>query len=287
MWEAVALSLNIEPDKIKADGDAWMGANHPFDEGDEFSDRLAVLLANTSNKAYFPSPCVLSMEAPYKCGIKLAEFSAWAKSVARWDIPPELAELASPIDALLTGHGKRWNIRVLTQEAAEDWLRKPCWSMSEALFLLNGIEVEGYNTCDSPPNVASGKDADWLRRAQTSQQLIPVGHDKNGEAAFSPRDVIQVAETGNIGCWRIWKSLLGLPEYAVSQDESKEQRQARRYQMCVDAQLNMPDNDYATLPRGIGKLAEREGISRQAFSEDVKAHIARMSERKKQLSNGR
>ena len=61
--------------------------------------------------------------------------------------------------------------------------------------------------------------------------------------------------------------------------ESQEQRQERRYKMCIDAGLKMPDNDYATLPRGIGDLATREGIKRQSFSEDVKAHIRRLNGR--------
>lgn len=63
---------------------------------------------------------------------------------------------------------------------------------------------------------------------------------------------------------------------AVEEIETKEQRQARRYEMCLDAGLVMPDNDYAGLPRGISKLAAREGITRQAFTEDVKAHIRRI-----------
>lgn len=57
--------------------------------------------------------------------------------------------------------------------------------------------------------------------------------------------------------------------------ETQDARQARRYQMCLDAGLSMPDNDYATMPRGIGAVAKKEGITRQAFVEDVKAHINR------------
>ncbi len=61
--------------------------------------------------------------------------------------------------------------------------------------------------------------------------------------------------------------------------ETPEQRQERRYQMCIDAGLKMPDNDYATLPRGVGELAKREGITRPAFTEDVKKHINRLNRR--------
>lgn len=61
-----------------------------------------------------------------------------------------------------------------------------------------------------------------------------------------------------------------------AREKKPEDRQARRYQMCVDAGLKMPVDDYAPLPRGIGKLADQEGIARQSFSEDVKAHIRRL-----------
>ena len=57
--------------------------------------------------------------------------------------------------------------------------------------------------------------------------------------------------------------------------ESQIARQSRRYQMGIDADLKMPTDDYAPMPRGIGKLAEMEKITRQSFTEDVKAHIRR------------
>ena len=61
--------------------------------------------------------------------------------------------------------------------------------------------------------------------------------------------------------------------------ESQEQRQARRYQACIAAGLTMPTDDYSHLPRGVGRLAKAEGITRQAFAEDVKAHIRRLNGR--------
>ncbi|WAL82780.1 hypothetical protein OYT13_24105 [Pandoraea sp. XJJ-1] len=95
-WEAVALSLNIEPERINTDRYAWMGAAHPFDEGEEFNDRLAVLLANFTNRAFFPTPCVISMQAPYKCGVRLCEFVQFAISHANWHLPAKLID-SNPI----------------------------------------------------------------------------------------------------------------------------------------------------------------------------------------------
>lgn len=47
---------------------------------------------------------------------------------------------------------------------------------------------------------------------------------------------------------------------------------ARRYQMCIDEGLVISPNTYANLPRGVGKLAKREGISQPAFSKSVRIH---------------
>ena len=58
-------------------------------------------------------------------------------------------------------------------------------------------------------------------------------------------------------------------------DEMPHEKNRRRWQMCIDAGLTMPDTDYKPLPKGIGLLAKKEGISQQAFSKSVKAHLAR------------
>ena len=57
--------------------------------------------------------------------------------------------------------------------------------------------------------------------------------------------------------------------------EMSHEKNKGRWQMCVDAGLEMPASDYEHLPRGIGVLAKKEGISQQAFSKSVKMHIAR------------
>ncbi len=55
--------------------------------------------------------------------------------------------------------------------------------------------------------------------------------------------------------------------------ETQQQRRARRYQLCLEAGLPMPRTDYSPMPRGIGAIAQKEGITRQALVEDMKAHI--------------
>jgi hypothetical protein len=55
-----------------------------------------------------------------------------------------------------------------------------------------------------------------------------------------------------------------------------EQRQARRWQMCLDAGLSMPQDTYAQLPRGINEIAKAERITRQALAQDLNAHRERL-----------
>ena len=91
-WEAVALSLNIEPTKTKTESDGWMGSDHPFVEGEEFDDRLQILRAN-HNRKNFPTPCTLNLSCWHLFGVRVDEFATWAHSIG-WAIPSELADLA-------------------------------------------------------------------------------------------------------------------------------------------------------------------------------------------------
>lgn len=77
---------------------------------------------------------------------------------------------------------------------------------------------------------------------------------------------------------REWFATVGVQVESEPLDMSgAERRQAARYQACVSAGLVMPDNDYAHLPAGIGTVAKRLGITRQALAKDLKAHINRLA----------
>lgn len=58
--------------------------------------------------------------------------------------------------------------------------------------------------------------------------------------------------------------------------ENAEQRQARRWQLCIDKGLTMPTDTYAQLPRGIKEIAKAENITRQALAQDLNAHRERL-----------
>ena len=81
-----------------------------------------------------------------------------------------------------------------------------------------------------------------------------------------------------------WRSATVTPETPAPEvenpvtNETAEQRQQRRYEVCIKAGLPIQsDNTYARLPRGIGALARAEVISTTAFSKDVKLHIERIA----------
>ena len=98
VWQACALSLNLEPDKMKADF-SWMAGpgsrliftdtSFPTKEiKEEFDRRSRLLLANLSDRNHF-SPATLNMSNPGNNGVKLLEAAAWLRSIGR-EIPPEL-----------------------------------------------------------------------------------------------------------------------------------------------------------------------------------------------------
>jgi hypothetical protein len=69
---------------------------------------------------------------------------------------------------------------------------------------------------------------------------------------------------------------------APSHCESKTERQDRRLQACEAAGLVMPPSPVGRMPNGIGELADAEGVSRQAFTADVKAALERKATAKRE-----
>jgi hypothetical protein len=86
LWEAVALSLNVEPRKVRHSPHSWMCDSHLFEEGQEFEDRL--FLAERSFRRTLDADTETNLPA----------FIAWAGSKG-WELPSELVTLAKPDDA--------------------------------------------------------------------------------------------------------------------------------------------------------------------------------------------
>jgi hypothetical protein len=102
LYEAVALSLNIDPEQIRRNPRAWMGGKR-FAEDQEFLDRLFVANRNIDNLGprnymgvrYYEEDPVVNLQA----------FAAWAASIG-WHLPAELVgpatapQSAVPVAAL-------------------------------------------------------------------------------------------------------------------------------------------------------------------------------------------
>jgi hypothetical protein len=100
IWEGVALSLNIEPDRVDRDRDPFHLAltDHdlPFNESQEFKDRIFVATRNMGggNKPLRPT----SMgDEPFASCVAFQQFAAWAIGIG-WQCPEEFTGLAAPHD---------------------------------------------------------------------------------------------------------------------------------------------------------------------------------------------
>lgn len=106
LWQAVALSMNMDPHSVTRSRYEWMAGEPLFedanfqddDESEEFHLRLRLLIANKKAPAFTPS--TLSMESPLFHGVLLREFASWASEVMQWpNLPPELTSLAKDATA--------------------------------------------------------------------------------------------------------------------------------------------------------------------------------------------
>ena len=95
VWEAVAVSLNIEPTKVRLQNHSWMAGRGAFgtEEGAEFDKRLRMAIRALDHELKLAS---IVMGEPARCGVYLAQFAAWVRDVVLWEVPSELVELAGP-----------------------------------------------------------------------------------------------------------------------------------------------------------------------------------------------
>lgn len=72
------------------------------------------------------------------------------------------------------------------------------------------------------------------------------------------------------------RQLASMRSLRVSDQARGQQRQASRWQACLDAGLTMPTDTYSHFPRGIGKVAEKLGLERQSLTDDLNAYRERV-----------
>lgn len=119
VWEAVALSLDIDPEKVNIDSNSWMADRLVFHEGDEFSSRVFVAGRNVAGGKL--RPVIIAVGQPEACTVSISEFASWALSIS-WRVPSELAalsECASPakkprsMDGALEGKGRATALKLI------------------------------------------------------------------------------------------------------------------------------------------------------------------------------
>ena len=90
LWQAVALSLDIDPDKVQHNRDSCMAESYLFDESQEFKDRMQVATACAGRSL---KTATLSLTHVEECKVELAVFTAWAKTL-KWIICKDLIAIA-------------------------------------------------------------------------------------------------------------------------------------------------------------------------------------------------
>jgi hypothetical protein len=91
IWEAVSLSLDIEPSKVSQEPTGWNGTSRKINESEEFKNRAFMAVRNIGQDNGLTPVSNYSRREPKDCQVALSQFSTWAQLIG-WNIPPQLAE---------------------------------------------------------------------------------------------------------------------------------------------------------------------------------------------------
>jgi hypothetical protein len=159
IWEGVALSLNIDPDKVNHHPESWMVDDHLFKEPQEFKDRVVIARRNAGGGRALTLTTV-QMGSVVNSYVVLKQFVSWAYSIG-WELPERLLEL-NDVGVKTNATGD-----TLTSEEKKKLLACDAWSESELRDLLCGL----------PPNRGRPSTADTneaheaIRRAVLLREL--------------------------------------------------------------------------------------------------------------------
>ena len=205
--------------------------------------------------------------------------------------PVSVSNAPEPITPV---RGGSWAPPKLRPARWQVWRLMPSTALWQAVCLSLDIEPDEHFKDDATraQSPYSRLPADYWDRlmvcqanVSTNGPIYPQGSLYRGMLT-SPRCPVALAEVAAfaIDCdWPIPDAMRAqVPVPASKPDESKEERQDRRLQACEDAGLIMPGSFVGRLPDGVGRIAETEGVSRQAFSDDVKAALERRVARLKE-----
>lgn len=166
------------------------------------------------------------------------------------------------------------------------YLRMQIWTQLECALLAGGVQPKDEYT--EIPNSAIGLQNKWLgegdfqlrdarrilidlRRDSMSDEISPTNFFAWLKSRPDPElhALRWLSEIEELKSETI--TVISKPEIK----ESVEQRQDRRLKMCENAGLKMDNRALSRLPDGVGKVAEREGVTRQAFTDDLKPALER------------
>lgn len=145
LWEAVALSLAIDPRLVSFMSGEWMvgSTKRLFDEGQVFDDRM--LVARAAVGRVFPSPSA-GLGRTDDLEVQLADFGTWAESI-EWTLPDEFPRDRS------AGLAK--------------WKHEDLWSERDLCDLCCGLTPNGSRSNVSELNAAG----EAIRRAILANAL--------------------------------------------------------------------------------------------------------------------
>lgn len=212
--------------------------------------------------------------------------------------PAEAAALATtgepPTDAMLAAIEGRAPCETPEQAAAREvrntirqGYERALWQFTQALN--RATDTDGIQTAIE----AAHTDAlpyDYFSQCLRALDLSDFGKAMEG-ARFIEREAVATLTDGfhalhfHREALAAWLACAGLPsayQFAPAAPDAEQlspalQRQAARWQACIDAGLAIDANTFAPLPRGIGEVAKRLRITRQALSEDLRAYRERLA----------
>jgi hypothetical protein len=122
----------------------------------------------------------------------------------------------------------------------------------------------------------------WLM-AEANRGAFPIHDFANGDGDVLLSSLVEVEQVRPFLIKAMGFDPLVPRSETPQTTETKEQRQDKRLQACIDADLPMDTKKaLEQLPRGVGDVAEKLGLTRQAFSTDVKAALKRREAARKE-----
>ena len=273
-FEAIALLHGAEPE-----------SEPPDDASPEYRKALRLLLACLSDRSIF-TPGTLNLGDPALHGVKLIEVGTWARANG-YSLPDKFPRPTADLTAIDWAFWRNMRTVKLWQACAlvvgfdpdklrhhpQGWMAGPGAGpmfVDKSFPSLDARErfgkalrlAESAVSYMNGPIFPQGTPAPDHKQEKDVFLSQVVAHFVACEWANIPEPLHAIAQAA-------------APVATLAPTETKEQRQDRRLKACIDAGLKMDKAALSRLPDGVGEVADKEGVTRQAFSTDIKAALER------------